>query len=70
LGGSVNPQPSLQVVDKPSVINLFEALFPVDFLKAVVLPESNKVVNTAVLYGELLLLFSLWFLMATTNGSH
>jgi Transposase IS4 len=48
---------------------LFAALFAVDYLKAVVLPKTNKVINAAVLYGELLRWFGLWFLMATTNES-
>jgi hypothetical protein len=68
--GNIDPPPKLKISDKPTVLELFEVLFPVSFLKEVVIPETNKHLEGQLSYGELLRWFGLWFLMATTNGSY
>ena len=69
--GQNNTRPQLPNVERdvrPSLVKLFELLFPVWFIKNVMLPEMNKTLQPAVTYGEFLRWLGLWFLMATIHG--
>ena len=57
--------------NQPSLVELFEHLFPSDFLKDVVLTQINDNIEQGtreVTYGELLRWIGCWFLMATITG--
>jgi hypothetical protein len=43
-----------------------QKMFPVDYMKQVVIPETNKVIGGTLSY---LRWFRIWFLMATANGT-
>jgi hypothetical protein len=66
----IDLQPTLQISTKSTVIELFECFFPVDYLKMLIIPESDKYLDKVLAYGELLGWFGLCFLVATTNGAH
>ena len=51
------------------IIDLFESLFPIEYLKETIIPETNKVLSNPTSYGEILRWIGLWYLMATTSGS-
>jgi len=51
----------------PTSLQLFELLFPTEFVKTVMLPKMNeRLEEQAITYGEWLRFIGLWFLMATT----
>jgi hypothetical protein len=50
----------------PSLLAMFECLFPVDHVQNVMIPEMNKHLDNKLVYGEFLRYLGLWFLMATT----
>jgi hypothetical protein len=51
---------------KPTRVQLFEMLFPKEFVQQTILVETNKaIVGEPVQYGEFLRWLGLWFLMAT-----
>ena len=50
-------------------LQLFEHLFPKNFLQDVMIPTMNRKLSNAVLYGELLSWISLWVLMSSVDGS-
>ena len=58
-------------VDSGSDINLqlFEGLFPTEYLQHVVLVETNKKLEESLTYGELLRWIGVWVLMSTVDGS-
>ena len=46
------------------MLQVFEQLFPITFLKDVIIANINKVIKGEWMeYGEMLLFFGLWFLM-------
>ena len=48
------------------MLEFFEQLFPIMFLKDVIIANINKVIKgEQVEYGEMLRIFGLWFLMST-----
>jgi Transposase IS4 len=51
----------------PTIEKLFEILFPILWLKTVLLVETNKHLEEPVSYGEFLQWIGIWFLMATTH---
>jgi len=51
----------------PMYLQLFELLFPVGYVKEVMILEMNKKLKPELKYGEFLKWLGLWFLMATTN---
>ena len=54
---------------KPTRVQLFEMLFPKEFVQQTILVETNKeIVGEPVQYGEFLRWLGLWFLMATLMG--
>jgi len=54
---------------KPTRVQLFEMLFPKEFVQQTILVETNKeIVGEPVQYGEFLRWLGLWFLMATLVG--
>lgn len=54
---------------QPSLVDLFELLFPVSYIKDVMLPLINAQTELGeVFYGEFLRWLGLWFLMATIQG--
>jgi len=60
--------PNVPPGSRPSLVDLFEIFFPVQYIKTVMLPEMNKKLEHAVTYGEFLRWIGLWFLMATIQG--
>ena len=72
--GAVQLQPKLLHGNptgvKPSLLQLFELLFPKDFLCNVILDSINKNMegDEPVSYGELLRWLGLWLLMSTIQG--
>jgi hypothetical protein len=54
-------------VGSPTLLTIFEKLFPVHFVENTMIPEMNKVLDTPITYGEFLRFIGLWFLMSTTN---
>jgi Transposase IS4 len=71
LTGSVNNQPKINIPSSmvPSLLDLFELLFPKKFIIEVMLKEMNSVPETEpITYGEFLRWLGLWFLMATIDG--
>ena len=50
-------------------LQLFEHLFPKNFLKEVMIPTMNRKLSNAVSYGELLSWIGLWILMSMVDGS-
>ena len=49
-----------------TLLQFFEQLFPITFLKDVIIANINKVIKGEwVEYGEMLCFFGLWFLMLT-----
>ena len=50
-------------------LQLFEGLFPKEYLENVVLTETNQHLNDRLSYGELLRWIGLWVLMSTVDGS-
>jgi hypothetical protein len=64
-GVDIKPTISLGTNIQPSMVDLFELLFPIDFLHQVVLPHVNSNRKTArvVDYGEFLWFLGLCFLM-------
>ena len=50
-------------------LQLFEGLFPKEYLENVVLTETNQHLNDPLSYGELLHWIGLWVLMSTVDGS-
>ena len=50
-------------------LQLFEGLFPKEYLENVVLMETNQHLNDPLSYGELLHWIGLWVLMSTVDGS-
>ena len=51
-------------------LQLFEGLFPTDYLETVLLKETNKSIEgEPVTYGELLRWIGLWIIMSTCDGS-
>jgi len=52
----------------PTNLQLFELLFPMDFVRNIMIPKMNKRLGEApITYGLFLGFLGLWFLMATTN---
>ena len=51
----------------PTRRQLFELLFPKQFVMETMLPETNKKLETPLDYGEFLRWIGLWFLMSTTH---
>lgn len=49
---------------------LFELLFPVDYVKDVIIHKINETIKPTTTYGEFLRWLGLWLLMSTTRGSH
>ena len=58
-------------VDSGNDINLqlFEGLFPKDYLQQVVLVETNKKLEESLTFGELLRWIGMWVLMSMVDGS-
>jgi len=56
----------------PTVLQLFELFFPMEFVKDVMLPKMNERLEEeqAITYGKWLCFIGLWFLMATTFSSN
>ncbi len=53
----------------PTLVDIFDLLFPKSFVEEVILTETNKELKQGVLtYGEFLRWLGLWFLMATIQG--
>ena len=53
----------------PTRLQLFELLFPKEYILEVILPETNKSLQGKdVSYGEFLRFLGIWFLMATLQG--
>ena len=50
-------------------VQLFERLFPIQFVQDVILPSSNKTLKHQLTYGEFLRWLGLWILMSTRDGS-
>ena len=50
-------------------LQLFECLFPKNFLQEVMIPIMNWKLSNPVSYGELLSWIGLWVLMSTVDGS-
>ena len=50
-------------------LQLFEHLFPNNFLQEVMIPTMNWKLSNPVLYGELLSWIGLWVLMSMVDGS-
>ena len=50
-------------------LQLFEGLFPKEYLENMVLTETNQHLNDPLSYGELLRWIGLWVLMSTVDGS-
>ena len=50
-------------------LQLFEGLFPANFLDKMVIEINKKISGDPVTYGELLKWIGLWVLMSTVNGS-
>ena len=50
-------------------LQLFEHLFPKNFLQEVMIPTMNRKLSNPVSYGELLSWIGLWVLMSTVDGS-
>ena len=50
-------------------LQLFEGLFPANFLDKMVTEINKKISGDPVTYGELLKWIGLWVLMSTVNGS-
>ena len=50
-------------------LQLFEGLFPKEYLENMVLTETNQHLNDPLSYGELLHWIGLWVLMSTVHGS-
>ena len=74
MSGGTNVAPSLKCFSRdarPMILQVFEALFPITFLVAIVLDGTNKSLaekgHESMDYGELLRFIGLWFLMATTH---
>jgi len=68
--GATNIKAKINIFSRdviPSYLQLFEVLFPVRFVKEVMIPEMNKKLQPELKYGEFLKWLGLWFLMATTN---
>ena len=64
-----NPKITFSYNIRPSRVQLFELLFPKEFIKNIILPQINDEINgIAVSYGEYLRWIGLWFLMATLEG--
>ena len=54
----------------PTSVQLFEHLFPKDYLQDVLIQKTNEEINyqnSPITYGEMLRFFGIWFTMATTN---
>ena len=69
--GSTERRPRLKKLNRDhrlTRLQLFEAFFPVKFMKEVVLPQINANVHPDVTYGELLMVFGMWLKVATTAG--
>lgn len=66
-----NNKPKLKHLGRDVSIGLeqlFERLFPNEFLKDVIIKQSNKNLHNPMDYGEFLRFLGLWFVMATTEG--
>jgi hypothetical protein len=69
--GTTDPVPILISCTPPTtVLEVFKILFPVDYMKQVVITETSKVIDGPLSNGELLRWFGIWFLMAKTNSAH
>jgi len=69
--GATNNQPKLPNIPRdtqPSLVKLFEILFPVGFIKRVMIPMMNRELSPPIDYGEFLRWLGIWFLMATIQG--
>jgi len=51
-----------------TLLEFFEAFFPVEFVEDVILPATNDNLKMQLTYGEFLRWIGLWFLIATTSG--
>ena len=51
------------------ILQLFEGLFPKDYLQQVVLVETNKKLEVSLTFGELLRWIGVWVLMSMVDGS-
>lgn len=57
--------------DKPTRLQLFELFFPMEFVKTVIIIETNKQLQGKPLtYGEFLVFIGLWLMMSTIQGFH
>jgi hypothetical protein len=67
-----NPSINFPVDVRPTLLQLFELLFPKTFILFVILPMINKEISIGgpVEYGEFLRFIGIWFLMATIQGPH
>ena len=50
-------------------LQLFEGLFPKDYLHQVILVETNKKLKEPLSYGELIQWIGIWVLLSTVDGS-
>lgn len=51
----------------PSIIQLFEMLFPKEFIQVIIIKETNKKLDKKMTYGEFFVWIGLWFFMGTTH---
>lgn len=51
-------------------VQLFEMLFPTQYVKETVIPETNKSLDDPMDYPDFLMFVGIWFLMATIEGCH
>jgi Transposase IS4 len=68
---ATNWNPTLLVVfqNTPTLVDLFETLFPKQFVINVIIPQTNQKLAAELLtYGEFLKWLGVWFLMATIQG--
>ena len=55
--------------DKQMILqHLFEHLFPSEYIKRILIPETNKLLTSTLSYGEFMLWIGVWLLMATIDG--
>ena len=69
--GTQNRNPTISFLQnvRPTLLQLFELLFPMNYVKSVILPLINKEINGApVEYWEFLVFLGIWFLMAMIQG--
>jgi hypothetical protein len=66
---ATNNRPSLRgISETPSLVRLFEALLPVEYIKLVMLPKMNQRIQPPVLYGEFLRWLGLWFILVSLSS--